>query len=260
MAGPAQPDRLAVTKALTAVDPDNAELAAARGASVPVEAWQQLIADSAVGKTLVGVAGTHGKSTTSGWLVHVLAEAGLDPCAIVGALLPGSLTGDLPSTARWGLGQPFVVEADEYAGNFDPYRPGLAVLTSVEWDHPDVFADRAAVVAAFAAWLGRAGGAIRRPVLVANLGDPGVAEVVDRLRGWTGDVLGTRLATGLPGSRRPGGWLVGTIEEADPAGTSLRLEGSALAAPLTARLRLAGGFDSSGTKKSGARSTAGSTR
>jgi len=240
VAGPALPDRLAVTKALTAVDPDNPELAAARAASVPVEPWQQVIADSAVGRTLVGVAGTHGKSTTSGWLVHVLAEAGLDPCAFVGALLPGSLTGDLPSTARWGRGQPFVVEADEYAGNFDPYRPDLAVLTSAEWDHPDVFADRAAVVASFAAWLERAGGAVGRPVLVANLGDPGVAEVVDRLRGWTGEVLGTRLTAGAPGPKRPGGWLVGTIQEADSAGTSLRLEGSALPAPLTARLRLAG--------------------
>ena len=82
------PERLAVTKALTAVDPDNAELAAARAAGVPVEPWQQVIADAAVGRTLVGVAGTHGKSTTAGWLVHVLVEAGLDPCAFVGALLP----------------------------------------------------------------------------------------------------------------------------------------------------------------------------
>ncbi|MGD0247840.1 MAG: Mur ligase domain-containing protein [Candidatus Limnocylindrales bacterium] len=76
------PERLAVTKALTAVDPNNAELAAARAAAVPLEPWQQVIADAAVGRTLVGVAGTHGKSTTSGWLVHVLVEAGLDPCAL----------------------------------------------------------------------------------------------------------------------------------------------------------------------------------
>ena len=45
------------------------------------------------------------------------------------------------------------MEADEYAGNFDPYRPDVAVLTSAEWDHPDVFADRDAVVDCFAAWL-----------------------------------------------------------------------------------------------------------
>ena len=67
-----RPDRLAVTKALTAIDPDHPELVAARDAGIPVEPWQQVVADAAVGRTLVGVAGTHGKSTTAGWLVHVL--------------------------------------------------------------------------------------------------------------------------------------------------------------------------------------------
>ena len=141
------PDRLAVTKALTAVDPDNAELRAARDGGIPVEPWQQVIADAAAGRTLVAVAGTHGKSTTAGWLVHVLTQAGMDPSAFVGALLPSGLTGGTPATARIGRGAPFVVEADEYAGNFDAYRPAVAVLTSAEWDHPDVFADAAAVEA-----------------------------------------------------------------------------------------------------------------
>ncbi len=141
--GSPPPDRLAVTKALTAIDPDQPELVAARSHGIPLEPWQQVIADAALGRTLVGVAGTHGKSTTAGWLVHVLAEAGEDPAAFVGALLPSSLTGGPPATARWGSGAAFVVEADEYAGNFDPYRPDVAVLTSAEWDHPDVFADAA---------------------------------------------------------------------------------------------------------------------
>jgi UDP-N-acetylmuramate--alanine ligase len=140
------------------VDPHNAELEAARAASVPLEPWQQVVADAAAGKLLVGVAGTHGKSTSSGWLVHLLASAGLDPSAFVGALMPATLTGGLAATARWGHGEHFVVEADEYAGNFDPYRPAIAVLTSAEWDHPDVFADREAVVACFTAWLECAAG------------------------------------------------------------------------------------------------------
>jgi UDP-N-acetylmuramate--alanine ligase len=235
------PARLAVTKALTAIDPDNPELVAARASSVPVEPWQQVIADAAVGRTLVGVAGTHGKSTTAGWLVHVLVEAGLDPSAFVGALLPGAVTGGLPSTARWGRGAPFVVEADEYAGNFDPYRPAVAVLTSAEWDHPDVFADRAAVIESFVAWLERAAESAVDPVLVANIGDSGVAEIADRLVGWRGRVLGTRLSDGsgeAAGMVEP--FLVGTIESTDQAGTTLGLEGSALAVPVAARLKLAG--------------------
>jgi UDP-N-acetylmuramate--alanine ligase len=239
--GGGRQDRLAVTKALTAVDPHNAELAAARALSVPLEPWQQVIADAAVGKTLVGVAGTHGKSTTSGWLVHVLVEAGLDPCAFVGALLPAALTGGLPSTARWGQGMPFVVEADEYAGNFDPYRPDISVLTSAEWDHPDVFCDRAAVIDSFAAWLERAGEKVSRPVLVANVGDPGVAEVVARLDNWPGEILGTWLANAsMGGSIGSDVFLAGTIMEADASGTSLRLEGSALGSGLTTHLQLAG--------------------
>ena len=92
------------------------------------------------GGRLVAVAGTHGKSTSSGWLVHLLAGAGRDPAAFVGALLPSSLVGGPPATARWGRGDAFVVEADEYAGNFEPYRPAVAVILNAEWDHPDVFA------------------------------------------------------------------------------------------------------------------------
>jgi UDP-N-acetylmuramate--alanine ligase len=90
-AGPA-PDRLAVSKALTAVAPDHPELAAARAAQIPIEPWQQVVADAAFGKRLVAVAGTHGKSTTAGWLTHLLVAAGRDPSAFVGALLPSSIT------------------------------------------------------------------------------------------------------------------------------------------------------------------------
>ena len=255
------PTRLAVTKALTAIDPDNAELAAARSAGIPLEPWQQLVADAAAGRTLVAVAGTHGKSTTSGWLVHVLAAAGADPGAFVGALLPAKLTGiGLPATARRGAGAPFVVEADEYAGNFDPYHPAVIVLTSAEWDHPDVFEDRAAVVAAFEAWIRRAG-EVRgpggtAPVLVANVADEGVAELAARLSDWPGHMVATALADVAP--QRAGGYargiaerfrtaagpaaaLLGRITDARPDATVLEIAGlDLLAGPLPVRLATAG--------------------
>ena len=184
-------DRLAVTKALTSVHPDHPELLAARGIGIPIEAWQQTVADAAStsGQRLIAIAGTHGKSTTSGWLVHVLVSAGRDPSAFVGALLDPGITGGLPSTARWGQGDAFVVEADEYAGNFDAYRPDVAVLLNAEWDHPDVFADHAAVVSAFESWLTVASASSSRCVVIANVSDRGVADVVDRLAG-TGIRLG----------------------------------------------------------------------
>ncbi len=193
-------ERIAVTKAITAVRPDLPELAAARAAGIPATSCQQLIADAAAtrGGELIGVAGTHGKSTTTGWVVHVLAEAGLDPSAFVGALMPAALVGgDLPSTVRLGTGRPFVVEADEYAGNFDPYRPRVGVLLNADWDHPDVFADRAAVVDVFERWIRRFdGGGDGPPVLVANAADPGVAELLPRLGDWPGRLFVTALVDG----------------------------------------------------------------
>jgi UDP-N-acetylmuramate--alanine ligase len=248
-----RPDRLAVTKALTAVQPDHPELVAARSAGVPLEAWQQVVADAATGRRLVAVAGTHGKSTTAGWLVHVLVAAGADPSAFVGALLPPGDIGGTPATARWGAGETFVVEADEYAGNFDPFRPDLAVLTSAEWDHPDVFADASAVQAAFGDWLRRVPPGA---TLVANGGDPGVEATLDLViqevpvdvvayaltdadprRGGYVRGLSERFATG----DRPATALIGRITAADRDGTSLEIHGlDPSSGPIAVRLRTAG--------------------
>ena len=239
---PPRPDRLAVTKALTAMDPDHPELRAARRLGIPVEPWQQVVADTATGRTLVGIGGTHGKSTTSGWLVHLLVAAGADPSAFVGAPLPASLTGGVAATARWGSGAPFVVEADEYAGNFDAFRPAIAVVTSVEWDHPDVFADRAAVVSAFEGWLRAAVAANDRPpTLVANVGDEGVVELLTRLPDWPGRVFATRLVEPGAAADRAQGTLNGRILEEAPEGTVIEVAGSDLPdGPITARLATAG--------------------
>ena len=247
-----RPERLAVTKALTAVDPDHPELAAARAAGIPLEPWQQTVADAAFGRILVGVAGTHGKSTTAGWLVHTLAAAGADPSAFVGALLPSVETGGPPATARHGHGPAFVVEADEYAGNFDAYRPEIAVLTGAEWDHPDVFADEAAVSAAFEVWLRRMPAGA---TLVANVGDPGAEVVVDRLRDARLQVIAYAVVDGSP---QRGGYLrgirdryttaagpatavLGRITTADQGGTTVEVYGlDELAGALAVRLPTAG--------------------
>ena len=235
------PDRLAVTKALTAIEPNHPELAAARAAGVPVESWQQVIADAATGRRLIGIAGTHGKSTTAGWLVHVLTAAGADPSAFVGALLPTGLTGGVPATARSGDGPDFVVEADEYAGNFDAYHPDIAVLTSAEWDHPDVFADGDAVGAAFEVWLrGMPSGG----VVIANAGDPGVQAILERL--GDSDLRIVRYALVVPGSDgngtgAPSADLTAVIVGEDATGTTLEVvDHQRDGRPLTVRLATAG--------------------
>jgi UDP-N-acetylmuramate--alanine ligase len=232
---PPTPDRLAVTKALTAIHPDHPELRAARDRGIAVEPWQQVIADAAVGRDLIAVAGTHGKSTTAGWLVHALVDAGLDPSAFVGALLPPSITGGPAATARSGRGDSFVVEADEYAGNFDAYVPRIAVLTNAEWDHPDVFADAAAVGDAFQRWLQ---GMPDDGTIVANVGDHGVAGIVeDVVRDRPLEVVAVALDDSEEDGRafaelgnheataRHHGALIGKIVAADPEGTTLELRG-----------------------------------
>jgi len=243
-------DRLAVTKALTAVAPDHPELRAAAALGIPAEPWQQVIADAAVGRRLVAVAGTHGKSTTAGWLAWVLAESGADPGAFVGALLPAALSGGVPATARLGRGQPFVVEADEYAGNFDPYRPDVVALTTVEWDHPDVFEDRAAVIRAFVDWLSR----VPDATIVANLDDEGVVEVIGALDiagGREGRLVGVTLTgAGSPGGSSGGpetlaldGRLEAAIVERTAEETVLDI--NAGGSPLRTRLRVTGDHNAS---------------
>lgn len=249
-------DRLAVTKALTAVAPDHPELLAARGRGIPITSVQQLIADCAVtrGQDLVGLAGTHGKSTTTGWVVQMLVEGGLDPSAFVGALLPASLVdGPDPSTVRVGRGRHFIVEADEYAGNFDAYRPVIGGLTNVDWDHPDVFRDRAAVAAAFVAWVRGFGGGGEPPLLVANVGDTGVREVLGQLHDWTGQlvvVLVTERADDPDAARAalaqahatavgPAHAIVACWRQA-PGEGSLEIHGLHAGATLTARVALPG--------------------
>lgn len=246
-----RPDRLAVTKALTAVAPDHPELRAAAARGIPAEPWQQVIADAAFGRTLLAIAGTHGKSTTTGWLTWVLAEVGADPGAFVGALLPASLSGGIPATARLGRGPLFVVEADEYAGNFDPYHPDVVGLTTIEWDHPDVFADRAAVARAIAAWLAQ----VPTATVVANLDDPGVVELIASVEADVG-THGSLVGVSVGGRDRPDDLPVtpttigldarisATIVERTPAETVLDVAYLG-PGPSTVRLRVTGDHNAS---------------
>jgi UDP-N-acetylmuramate--alanine ligase len=153
------------------------------------------------------------------------------------------------------------VEADEYAGNFDAYRPAIAVLTSAEWDHPDVFRDRADVVETFERWFRRAAETVAEPTLVANLGDEGVAELLPRLAGWPGRIVATAIVDQAP--QRVGGFaraigeqygtaagpattLLGRVTATDPDGTTLEVHGlDPLAGPLIARLPTAGRHNAS---------------
>jgi UDP-N-acetylmuramate--alanine ligase len=141
----------------SAVRVDNVEVLAAQKAGIPVVRRAQVLGEMMADRYGIAVAGTHGKTTTTAMLSFVLTELGLDPSYIVGGVLQN--TG---LNARVGLGPYFVIEADEYDRTFLGLTPSLAVVTVVEMDHPDCFADIADVESAFAQFLQRvpAGGTV----------------------------------------------------------------------------------------------------
>lgn len=128
----------------SAAPDDNPEVAAARRRGIRIAKRHDFFPELTAGKTILAVAGTHGKTTTTGMIATILADAELDPTAIVGGVIP-----ELGGNARVGNGEYFVVEADEYDRAFLGLRPTIAVVTSVEMDHPDQFRDVGDVMRAF---------------------------------------------------------------------------------------------------------------
>jgi UDP-N-acetylmuramate--alanine ligase len=118
----------------SAVPGDNPEVVAARASGIPVLKRGEFLGRLMEGQQGIAVAGTHGKTTTTGLIAFLLDRAGLDPSFIVGGWLA-----DYGANARAGRGRPFVVEADEYDRMFLGLKPTLAVVTNVEHDHPDCY-------------------------------------------------------------------------------------------------------------------------
>ena len=136
----------------TAVGEDNPELAKARERGQPVIHRGELLAELCAEKRLLAVAGTHGKTTTAGMLVHVLRAVGADPGFLLGGELPGAGEKGGPGNAGWGAGEWVVAEADESDASFLRLRPEVAVVTNVELDHHSHWSSRAQLLDAFRAF------------------------------------------------------------------------------------------------------------
>ncbi len=153
-----------------AVRETNPEVVAARGAGVPVVKRADLLGLLATARRCVAVAGSHGKSTTSGMLVVALQHLCADPSFAVGATIgPGG------ANAAPGRGDAMVVEADEYDYSFLALRPEFAIINNLDFDHPDIFPDQDAYDAAFAAFASQI-----KPegVLVIAGDDPGCVRIL----------------------------------------------------------------------------------
>jgi UDP-N-acetylmuramate--alanine ligase len=136
-----------VLVATTAARADNPELALARERGLPVIPRGELLAELCRGRETIAIAGSHGKTTTTSLVAHVLLEGGLDPTVVVGGRLAA-----LGTSARWGAGPHAVVEADESDGSFLRLQPSIAVITNVDPEHLDHHGDLARLEAAFVAF------------------------------------------------------------------------------------------------------------
>jgi UDP-N-acetylmuramate--alanine ligase len=114
----------------TAVRPGNPEVLAAREGRIPIVPRAVMLAELMRQKRGIAVAGTHGKTTTTGLIATVLAQAGLDPTYVIGGRLNSA-----GANAKLGEGDYIVVEADESDGSFLALLPMLAVVTNIDADH-----------------------------------------------------------------------------------------------------------------------------
>lgn len=116
----------------------------------------------------IAVCGSHGKTTTSALIAYIFHALGKDPSAIIGSEMT-----QLGTNALAGASQFFILEADEYQNKLALYQPHAIVVTNVDYDHPDFFADESEYSAVFADFASRTAGPV-----VACWDDPGVRRVV----------------------------------------------------------------------------------
>ncbi len=168
------PENTDVVVVSNAVPDTNPEILAAREREIPVIPRAQMLNDLMRLKQGIGIAGTHGKTTTTSMVAWILARAGLDPTLVIGGVL-----NNLNRNARMGKGNYFVVEADEAFSSFLHLTPTSVAVTNIDDDHLDNYGgSRATLEDAFVTFINRV------PFwgcAVLNLDDPGVRGVLPRV-------------------------------------------------------------------------------
>ena len=152
----------------SAIPPDNVEMEEARQRGLPVVHRQELLARLANAQHTIGVAGTHGKTTTATMAATLLKSAGCQPSYLIGAGCPG-----LEGHAHWE-GDPLVLEVDESDGRFLGLEPALSVITNIGLDHLNHYKDQDDILENFSRYLARSGGAI------LCLDDPNCARLLEK--------------------------------------------------------------------------------
>ncbi|MBX2997254.1 MAG: UDP-N-acetylmuramate--L-alanine ligase [Caldilineaceae bacterium] len=152
----------------SAVGVENPERRAAEDLGIPIVKRREFLMPMLAQRSILAVAGAHGKSTTTAMIVQILQECGVDAGYIVGSELP------IYGSAHAGSSPYFVIEADEYDHMFLGLMPQIAVITNVEWDHPDCYPSPQSFYQAFAAFTA---GVPAHGLIVGCGDDEGVATV-----------------------------------------------------------------------------------
>ncbi len=169
-----------VVVASSAVPAGNAELAEARRLQVPIIARAEMLAELMRMKFCVAVAGAHGKTTVTSMIAVLLAEAGLDPTAVIGGRLDA-----FGSSARLGKGDLMVVEADESDRSFLYLLPSIAVVTNIDCEHLDHYRDLEEIASVFVSFMNRVpfyGAVIACADPVAGAPEPSLASLLPGVR------------------------------------------------------------------------------
>ena len=153
-----------------AIKEDNPELKAARKKGIPVYKYAEMLGILCSRYEPIAVSGTHGKSTTGGWLVYCLKQLGIDTNFIIGAQI-----NQLGASSGTGDSEYFVVEACEYDRSFLNIRPEIGCILNIEQDHLDYYKDEDEIIEAFGEF---AGGVKTGGVLIANGDDAKTAKIV----------------------------------------------------------------------------------
>ncbi|TAK59290.1 UDP-N-acetylmuramate--L-alanine ligase [Patescibacteria group bacterium] len=157
-----------------AVWDDNPERIRAKELELKQISYFEALGEVSEGKRTIAVTGTHGKTTTTALIAKILKDAGKNPTAIVGSIVP-----EFGSNFLSGTSDIFVIEACEYKDHLLKLSPAVLVLTNVEWDHTDWFPTLDAEIETFAKSAEKlpSGGA-----LITNIGGSNIAPVVARTK------------------------------------------------------------------------------
>lgn len=161
-----KPDALIIS---SAINHDNPELIAAKNQGIKILSRAQALSELFNKYNGIGIAGAHGKTTTSSMTGLIFMKAGLNPTIYIGANVP-----DLGSNSISGTGQFFIAELDESDGTFELFTPSTAIITNADWDHVDHYKTRDEVIEAFTRF---ADG--RKDSLIICAEDEGAAKVFD---------------------------------------------------------------------------------